>query len=361
MSGETADLVRDLALFLCKFDNTIGRMLVYREPKSGTTSLGEIWDNEFDDVSDFLIPKPVLCGQLIVLRSSSDVKLCWPVFLDDARYERNALIFALGFVHAGTPAPDFCERYGMILRKMCAHLVLLEKESSLLSDASRHDDLTHTLSQVLRGLRERGTCAVAADAANTIHLQLPPRQRHGQSGPVNEQLVPVLVVEWEVEVVRRWDLALQKLLPWIDGTRTAAEVAAVAQVDRALATTGLGHLQVCGWIRMLDLFDVRDRYACTPRLHTLANDRVAREQLAARVGHPDAPEAPTWADVFRLYAACRPDERHAHGWRSVRMVRELHPAAAAMVDFRMLVYAGVLNGVLRRIDDGGVLQRERQV
>ena len=340
----------DLALFLCKFDNTIGRTLVYREPETAISA------EEFDVVSEFLIPKPVLCGQLIVLRSSR-VTLCWPVCLEDARYERNALIFALGFVHAGTPDADFCDRYGMVLRKACAHLAVLETESSLISDATREGDLAQLLSHTLRGLREHGACAVPADAGNTIQLQLPPRRRHPNVGPVSEHLVPVMVATCPHDIVRRWDLTLQKLLRWIDGTRTAAEIACDAQVDLALVTAGMGHLQVCGWIRLLDMYDERDRYACLPRLHKLANDPATREQLAAGMGHADGASPPSWVDLLRLFAAFQPIE--PTGWRTVREVRALLPAESGRVDLRRFVYAGVLNGVLRKMDDGGALQRER--
>ena len=52
------DLVQDLALFLCRFDNTYGRALAWQEPA------GALQPDEFDAISDFLIPKPQLFGQL---------------------------------------------------------------------------------------------------------------------------------------------------------------------------------------------------------------------------------------------------------------------------------------------------------
>ena len=50
--------------------------------------------------------------------------------------------------------------------------------------------------------------------------------------------------------------------------------------------------------------------------------------------------------MLRLYAAFKPSEG---GWRTVRQVIDLYPALASRVDLRMLVYAGQLNGLLRRV------------
>ena len=79
----------------------------------------------------------------------------------------------------GREGDDFVHKQwalGVVLQKACAQLAELEIEGSLLSDATREGDLAHLLSQVLRGLREHGTCSVAADAGNT--LQLPDCHAH---------------------------------------------------------------------------------------------------------------------------------------------------------------------------------------
>ena len=79
-------------LFLCEFDNQRGRTLAFQEPAE--VFLAE----EFDDISDYLIPKPQLCGTLVTLRAAGRAVLCWPVCLEGAQYARNALIFSVGFV-----------------------------------------------------------------------------------------------------------------------------------------------------------------------------------------------------------------------------------------------------------------------
>ena len=156
------------AIFYVEFDNQYGRALTFQEPHDAIAA------EEFDAISDYLIPKPQLCGQLIALRlPASRIVLCFPMMIEDEKYERNALIFALGFVLADGVEDATCERHGPPLRKACSHLAALEIESQLLSDSSKKGELAHLLPRILHELQDRGECIVAADAANIIRLQLP--------------------------------------------------------------------------------------------------------------------------------------------------------------------------------------------
>ncbi|KOO29699.1 nitrogen permease regulator 2-like protein [Chrysochromulina tobinii] len=289
-------------LFFVVFDTAKGRTLALQEPPRAVLS-----SDDFDALADYLIPKPVLCGQLIAIREPDRIVLCWPMCIEDAKYDRNALLFSLGLVVqppaatciAGAPPAagaaatyfDVCERYGPVLRKSCVVLAALERETQLLSDASRKGELAHLLPAVYHGLREHGRCVVAADAANTIHLQLPSRRPSELGPPVEAQSCPVLLSEPPPAEVRRWDLTMQRLLRWMDGTRRAVDIALAARVDLALVQQALTALQSSGWVRILDRFELSNCYACLPMLHRLASDPVAREALVATRHESDAARA----------------------------------------------------------------------
>eukprot|EP00965_Chrysotila_dentata_P094638 3129593-Pleurochrysis_carterae.AAC.1 len=51
------------AVFLCEFDNQVGRTLAHQAPRDYISA------EEFDAISDYLIPKPQLCGRLIAISS----------------------------------------------------------------------------------------------------------------------------------------------------------------------------------------------------------------------------------------------------------------------------------------------------
>lgn len=253
------------ALFYCEFDNQYGRTLVYQEPS------GAVSAEEFDTISDFLIPKPQLCGYLVVLRSEVRVVLSWPVCLENARYERNALFFSLGFlVEQGFGAAtanssllmragkllawdiEACARYGPTLKKACAHLSALEREVAALSDESRKSELGHLMPQLLRGLQVRGSFGVAADSANTI--QLPPWKLRlsAPTRAVGNLFVPLLLVVPDAITMLAWDFTLHMLLLWVDGTRNTAALAAVANADLSVVRQSLEALRGSGWVQMVD-------------------------------------------------------------------------------------------------------------
>ena len=86
--------------FYCFFDDVIGRTLAAQEPPEYIKS------EQFDAISDYLIPKPQLCGRLLTLRAFGHVVLCWPTCIENnKKYARNALLFSLGVSVAGDRLP----------------------------------------------------------------------------------------------------------------------------------------------------------------------------------------------------------------------------------------------------------------
>jgi len=222
-----------VAVLFAEFDNRLGRTLSLQEPG------GFLSPEAFDDISDYLIPKPQLCGRLIVMREPGRNVLCWPVCLEDTTYERNALFFTLALVLEPRPlsAPDVSSaysvrspsgsagrsnhsaaEYGEVLRRACAYLVALERKIRLVSGSDSRDELRHMLPALLYGLQAEGGVTLALDAAYSIRLQLP-RPVPPRAPSVEAHLVPVLVAIPDPSCTKNWDMTVLKLLPAIDGVR----------------------------------------------------------------------------------------------------------------------------------------------
>jgi len=77
----------------------------------------------FDSISEYVIPKPELCGRLVKTTTLSHTIMGFPVSLEDTKYERNALIFNLCFVFG---PEDETAAYGQVVRKMARVLKSLE-------------------------------------------------------------------------------------------------------------------------------------------------------------------------------------------------------------------------------------------
>jgi hypothetical protein len=63
---------------------------------------------DFDSISEYLIPKPEICNRLVMISTGHFKVLGYPVSIESAKYERNALLFNLCFVfHRGADTASF--------------------------------------------------------------------------------------------------------------------------------------------------------------------------------------------------------------------------------------------------------------
>ena len=93
------------------------------------TPEGFLSNELFDSVSDYIITGKQLCGKLITVNAPPYKIMSFPLCIEDDKYDRNALLFNVGFVfneHADTGPFHF------VLRKLGNTLLALELESGFL-------------------------------------------------------------------------------------------------------------------------------------------------------------------------------------------------------------------------------------
>ncbi len=348
------------AVVFCDFDNTQGRNLAEQYPNNFLSQ------NQFDHLADNLIPKPRLCHRLYVLRNviaHDHTLLVYPVCIHSHTYHRNAFLFSLSFVlqDAAPPsaadaadaaasaaarvekASSAAQRFGQVLRRACTYLSEIEHDTGMLSN--RKGALRHLLPVLLHGLRRSGRCTLTSAASHSVQLALPPEL--APPTPIAAHLVPVLVALPEQAEVGRWDLTLQQVFPYIDGTRCVARIAADATVDVQLVVRSLEALHAAGWVRLVDIFAFANTYACTRRVRDLARTPRLRADLQ-EASRPLGRVLPSFDAVFRLTVAFAPTA-DGSGWPSVADVCKRLAAEATTVDIRALVRFCILNGILRRV------------
>ena len=127
-----------LAASICP-DNIIkGPIVVHQVPEGSITpstssslKVGPLLD--FSLISDFLVPRQELCGQLLSLCTVDDLRVVGhPICIfDETKYRRNEFIFNFAVV-----VPDDCDwsSYQKLVKRVATHLRDAEKQSSLLSD-----------------------------------------------------------------------------------------------------------------------------------------------------------------------------------------------------------------------------------
>ncbi|WFD31331.1 Nitrogen permease regulator 2 [Malassezia sp. CBS 17886] len=419
---------------------------------------------DFASMSDYIIPKPPLCGNLVTCvvpaHSSSSVQcsykvLGYPVLLQKAeRYQRNNFIFNLCFVFdSGADV----QSYEPIVRKCGRALRALEEESSFVSRLENlprlygiveqlhedlntyyeafialpeehnalpiparlhpHENLTlvdpndlavlierasgplartrarpyrrwlHHPPRALPGVREESSLRDApphADSstdsaeresfashgphasAHTSRASSPPRGvPHGLGRTVrdaiNLKLFPAYpnppeVQDWDVLVPlldmekhasNSWDLALAKLLPFINGVHHVKRIAQLADLDTVLVKQCIEHLLYYKFAILIDIFQFSNVYAIRPQVSSLLDDEGIGSECAAYVTSPGSEPLPV-PTLWRMYSQLR-RSKTLHEWI------DQHGAAVQQLDVRRFVTFGIIKGFLRRVHQYPVL------
>ncbi|ETW06726.1 hypothetical protein, variant 1 [Aphanomyces invadans] len=319
-------------VFYSEFDNIAGPQIVYQAPQNALSN------EVFDSVSGYIIIDKALCGKIITV-CPQDIKIVgYPVCIEDDKYHRNALLFNIGFVFDkdADAAP-----YKPILRKLGALMESMEKEMGFLSKESTKATLSTILPSILHDLTMYGESTTTIDPANIINLKV--FQKLPPPPDVFEHQVPVAIRDLHdlLKNSVEWDLALQKIVPHIDGVNYVKRIAIAAEVDVAIVKNCMRQLLFYGCITMIDIFMHSNIYATTSAVHSLVNDLVLQQECIAYIGYANEP-APSFSAVFSLYCALQPNTPVAHVWKS-------HHKLLAHIDVRRLITFGLIHGILRRI------------
>ena len=178
---------------------------------------------QFDAISDYLIPKP-LCGRLLTLRAFGHVFLCWPTCIENnKKYARNALISRSASCCSRPPATGAPHRHGEVLSRAAA-VTELERESSFLS--ARRDELHHLCRSC------SATCARAAACRRRVAR----RRASCRRGRRRRRRRRTTSRRCSSPSRRRRRCAAGTsrygLLPLMDGTQPVARIAAAARRRR---------------------------------------------------------------------------------------------------------------------------------
>jgi len=154
----------------------------------------------FDSCSEYIITGKELTGNLLNLSSHHMHVLTRPTILEDERYERNSLLFCVGFVLRRAEDPRL---FRPILSKWALSLRDLELETRYLSTRSTRIQLQYQLDRMLLSLNsDTRECYLQLSSAHVLSLRLfhPPRP---PPEPVEDHDVPVLLRrDWQFQMVR---------------------------------------------------------------------------------------------------------------------------------------------------------------
>lgn len=320
-------------IFLCEFHPTAGPKITCQVPED------HISKDTFEAVSVYLIPKPQLLRSTLTITACGIKIIGFPVRIDDKKYARNAFQFNVCFVC------DYWARtvqYESVVKKLSDFLIVLEIESSFLSqreeNKSLHERLVLMFTKVLEDINKSNMCTLTEGSAST-HLKVVKVRQDPL--PVLDHQVPVFIEGSDHYQAEHWDLTTQQVLPFIDGINHVAKIAAQADVDNNLVKTCLQNLVYYLVVKMVPIFQYSNSYTVTPKLRHLAVDKKLQGDCLRYVAKSGW-QLPNFRDVFKLYCSM------THG-TTVRDLCIRYNPSSLKIDERKLVQFGCVQGLIRRI------------
>ena len=164
------------------------------------SSVPDGFSSIFDSCSEYIITgSEQLSGKIVNLSTHHIHILTRPTIISNERYERNALLFCVGFVLRRTEDP---RPFRPVLSKLADTLRDMEVESRFLSSSKKTGLLQRLLDWTLVSLNSTTwECNLYLDAANVLNLKLfhPPKP---PALPVSDFAVPVFLRrDWQVQSV----------------------------------------------------------------------------------------------------------------------------------------------------------------
>ncbi|DAZ99905.1 TPA: hypothetical protein N0F65_011828 [Lagenidium giganteum] len=347
----------------------------------------------FDSVSGYIIIDKALCGKIITVCVQNMKIVGYPVCIEDDKYHRNALLFNIGALSfhetkATTTTTDTCP--AIVSHRLCLRperrdgavsadspqgpkasvlgslMESMEKESGFLSKGETKGLLDVILPEILNDLTLNGECTIPVDSANVINLKLFPTLQ--DPAQVFDYQVPVAVRDLRsllensgaLSIVRstgtsllrfadalvldcaaEWDLALQQIVPFIDGVNYVKRISIEADVEIAIVKKCIRQLLYYGCITMIDIFLHSNIYATTPKISSLAADPKLQAECAMYITKSGR-NPPSFAKIFALYCSMQP---------SLRMSDfcVVYAESLANIDVRRFITFGLIHSFLRRV------------
>ena len=212
----------------------------------------------FASTSEYIITGNELANQTITVSTHGMHILSRPSIIQNTqRYERNSLLFAVGFVLRRNVDP---RPYWPVLSNVSSTLCSMEVESEFLSHHRTRSQIQIVLEDILVSLNSKQRdCHLLLNDANLLNLYLfrPPPP---PTPPVPDYAVPILLrPEWQLQMYD-WDLTINYIIPQIDGCKYVTQIANSIEVDMEMVRACLRVLRHHGVLAYVDVFQYSNVY-----------------------------------------------------------------------------------------------------
>ncbi|KIM22659.1 hypothetical protein M408DRAFT_282581 [Serendipita vermifera MAFF 305830] len=307
---------------------------------------------EWQLVSQFVIPRPDICGRLTVSTTKKHRIVGYPVIIrDNDRYERGTFQFNVCFVFAkdmdyGKEAGISC--YEPIVRKIARVLTASEIDQSFLSSEKTQPRMYPILEQLFADLNSFSETSIRIDEYNSLELRIFPH--YPNPPPVNAWDVPVPLIDIANRMEVNWDLTMRKVVPFINGIDHVKKIAQKAEADITLVKECMSQVMMYQCVVMTDIFQFSNIYTlCRPTMW-LFTDPAVTEECGPYV-HKGTGSPLPWPRLAWLYARLKPPMT-VGTWISD------YEVDVERIDVRRFISFGVIKGFLRRVHHWPILLKD---
>lgn len=321
------------SILYCEFHPTAGPMIVHQMPA------GYVTKEQFDSLSNYLIPKPELERRLQTVNALGLKIIGYPIGIDHVRYPRNRLIFNVCFVCQ----PDLRTfHYEPLVKKLNRYFEDLEQECQFLSNPTLSERIPKILEDIRVRLNEFKVCKLEMTSSTTINLKVV--KVYPNPDGVYDEHVPLLLISRNLLRPSRWDLTTQQIIPYIDGYRHISRIAAEADVEVSLVKACIQNMMYYGIVKLIPLFQYSNSYLPTRSLVELHENETLRQDCIEYVAKTTNPPEllPSFKSIFRIFCSMN------YGI-TVRDLCLQFNLSNLNIDERRLVRFGLMKGLIRRI------------
>lgn len=321
------------SILYCEFHTTAGPMIVHQMPP------GYVTKEQFDSLSNYLIPKPELERRLQTINALGLKIIGFPIGIDHSRYSRNRLIFNVCFVcrpHMRT------FHYEPLVKKLNRYFEELELECQFLSNVTHRGRIPSILDDIRTKLNEFKSCKLEMTSSTTINLKIV--KVHPDPEEVLDEQVPLLIVTRNLLKPNRWDLTTQQIIPYIDGYRHVSRIATEADVEVSLVKACIQNMIYYGIVKLIPIFQYSNSYLPTQRLVELHENEQLRQDCIKYVARiSSVPEMlPNFRSIFRMFCTMN------YGITIRDLCNQFNPSSLN-IDEKRLIRFGLMKGLIRRI------------
>lgn len=328
------------SILYCEFHTTAGPMIVHQTPP------GYVTKEQFDSLSNYLIPKPELERRLQTVNALGLKIIGYPIGIDHSRYPRNRLIFNVCFVckpHMRT------FQYEPLVKKLNKYFEDLELECQFLSNSASRERIPIILDDIRVKLNEFKVCKLEMTSSTTINLKIV--KVHPDPQEVLDEQVPLLLMTRNLLRPNRWDLTTQQIIPFVDGYRHISRIAIEADVEISLVKACIQNMIYYGIVKLIPIFQYSNSYLPTQRLVELhENEQLRRECIRYVAKVPNLPD-PNFKSIFRMFCSMN------YGITIRDLCLQFNPNSLN-IDEKRLIRFGQMKGLIRRIHRYPVLVNE---